>query len=345
MMKSLILEEPNKLRLVDRPVPDPGVGDVLLRIVCTAICHTDLFTMEGGYKLGHPTVLGHEFSGVVEKCGPGVKNVKPGDRVTSFSFASCGTCRACREGWSVMCPELRALPRELEGSFQEKMIMPASSLFHLPATMGLDEACLVEPASCAYNAAEKAAVQPGDTVVVVGAGPIGLFAVQAAALRCPDKLIVLAKHQNQIDMAKKLGATHVVDVREDNSPKIVNHLTAGRGVDAVIFCAGGEQAWKQASAMLGIGGRFIVEAMPPTGTEQWPVSVMDFTQKVISYIGASSYNSNQYLAVIGLIDKGKIDARSLITHRFSLDEYEKAFRIAGKAKDKAIKVVFEISEE
>ncbi len=344
-MKSLVLEEPNKLRLAERPVPEPGIGDVLLRIVCTAICHTDLFTMEGGYKLGHPTVLGHEFSGIVEKCGPGVGNVKAGDRVTSYSFASCGTCPACREGWSVMCLDLRALPRELEGSFQEKMIMPASSLFHVPATMGLDEACLVEPASCAYNAVDKAAIQPGDTVAVIGAGPIGLFAVQAAVLRCPGKLIVLAKHKNQIDMAKTLGATHVVDIRKDSALEVVEDLTQGRGVDAVVFCAGGEQAWKQASSMLGIGGRFIVEAMPPTGTEQWPVPVMDFTQKVISYIGASSYSSNQFSAVNGLIDNGKIDAKSLITHRFSLDEYEEALRIAGKAKDQAIKVVFEISEE
>jgi L-iditol 2-dehydrogenase len=344
-MKSLILEEPNKLRLAERPVPEPGIGDVLLRIVCTAICHTDLFTMEGGYKLGHPTVLGHEFSGIVEKCGPGASNVKAGDRVTSYSFASCGTCPACREGWTVMCPDLRALPRELEGSFQEKMIMPASSLFHVPSTMGLDEACLVEPASCAYNAVDKAAIQPGDTVAVIGAGPIGLFAVQAAALRCPGKLIVLAKHQNQIDMARKLGATHVVDIRKDDPCEVVGNLTGGRGVDAVVFCAGGEQAWKQASSMLGIGGRFIVEAMPPTGTEQWPVAVMDFTQKVVSYIGASSYSSNQFAAVIGLIDSGKIDARSLITHRFPLAEYEEALRIAGKAKDQAIKVVFEISEE
>ncbi|MBN1918267.1 MAG: alcohol dehydrogenase catalytic domain-containing protein [Verrucomicrobia bacterium] len=344
-MKSLVLDEPNKLRLAQRPVPEPGIGDVLLRIVCTAICHTDLFTMEGGYKLGHPTVLGHEFSGIVEKCGPGVTNVKIGDRVTSFSFASCGTCPACREGWGVQCPNLRALPRELEGSFQEKMIMPASSLFHVPATMGLDEACLVEPASCAYNAVDKAAIQPGETVVVIGAGPIGLFAVQAAALRYPSKLIVSGKYPNQLAMAKKCGATHVVDVQKDNPLEIVMGLTGGRGVDAVLFCAGGEQAWTQASSMLGIGGRFIVEAMPPTGTEQWPVPVMDFTQKVISYIGASSYNSNQYYAVIGLIDRGKIDAKSLITHRFSLDEYQEALRIAGKAKDQAIKVIFEISKE
>jgi threonine dehydrogenase-like Zn-dependent dehydrogenase len=290
-------------------------------------------------------VLGHEFSGIVEKCGPGVRNVKGGDRVTSFSFASCGTCPACREGWSVMCPDLRALPRELEGSFQEKMIMPASSLFHVPATMGLDEACLVEPASCAYNAVDKAAIQPGETVAVIGAGPIGLFAVQAAALRYPAKLIALGKYQNQLDMAKKLGATHVVDVRTDDPCEVVDDLTEGRGVDAVIFCAGQEQAWKQASSMLGIGGRFVVEAMPPTGTEQWAVPVMDFTQKAISYIGASSYNSNQYYAVIGFIDSGKIDAKSLITHRFSLDEYEEAFRMAGKAKGQAIKVIFEISEE
>ena len=223
--------------------------------------------------------------------------------------------------------------------------MPASSLFHVPATMGLDEACLVEPASCAYNAVDKAAIQPGETAAVIGAGPIGLFAVQAAALRYPAKLIVSAKHQNQIDMAKKLGATHVVDIRKNTPCEIVDDLTGGRGVDAVIFCAGGEQAWTQASGMLGIGGRFIVEAMPPTGTEQWPVSVMDFTQKVISYIGASSYSSNQFSAVIGLIDKGKIDAKSLITHRFPLDEYKAAFHMAGKAKDQAIKVVFEISEE
>jgi L-iditol 2-dehydrogenase len=290
-------------------------------------------------------VLGHEFSGVVEKCGPGVTNVKAGDRVTSYSFASCGACQACREGWTVMCPDLRALPRELEGSFQEKMIMPASSLFHVPTTMGLDEACLVEPASCAYNAVDKAAVQPGDAVVVVGAGPIGLFAVQAAALRYPGKLIVLAKHKNQVDMARKLGATHVVDVQKDKPAEVVRDLTEGRGVDAVIFCAGGEQAWTQASSMLGIGGRFVVEAMPPTGTAQWPVSVMDFTQNVISYLGASSYSSNQYYAVIGLIDRGKIDARSLITHRFSLDEYTKAFELAARAKDQAIKVIFEISEE
>jgi len=347
MMKSLVLAAPGKLSIQERPVPEPRAGEALLRVAYAGICHTDLYTMAGGYAhMAYPAVLGHEFSAVVEQCGVGVTHLKPGDRVTTMGFVYCGFCRACREGWHVACQYLKAMPREIEGPFQEFVRMPVTAVFLIPDSVSLENAALAEPASCAYNAVESAHIRPGENVVILGAGPIGLLAVQCTVLRQPSALIAVGKkNQNRLALAARFGATNTILAAEDDPYAAIMDITGGKGVDAVIWCGGGRDAWELAGQVVGIRGRVVVEAMPPTADAAWPVPVVEFTQKLIRYLGAGGFTGAQFRTVLQLIRDKRIDVGPLITHRFGLADYQEALETASKRGDIAVKVVFDLTRD
>lgn len=345
-VKALVLKSPNNLEIKERPVPVPGPTDVLVRVAFAAICHTDFFTLQGQYPgCKYPTVLGHEFSGIVERCGESVNHVKPGDRVTALGYAYCGTCPACRRGFHSGCISIKGIPFHMDGAFQEMILLPSSMVYPVPDTIGLDEAALAEPAANGFAAAGRPEIYPAEQVVIIGPGPIGLLALQAAALKQPGSLIMLGTRRERLKMAAELGATQVVNVREDNPYKAVMDLTGGAGADVVLFCGGGEEAWLLADRILAHSGRIVIEALPETADTRWPVPVFDFTAKQISYLGVSGYTGAQFEATLKLMQAGKINVAPLITHRFSLDDYQEAFETSEKRRGGAIKVIFEIRKE
>ena len=342
-MKSLVMTAPNELVLQERPVPVPGVSDVLMSVKAASICHTDFFTLRGEYPgCKYPTVLGHEFSGIVEQCGESVSHVKPGDRVTCLAFTYCGTCRMCRRGLHNGCRPMFGIPFHMDGAYQEMVAVPAVMAFPFGESLSFAEAALTEPAANGYAAAEAAGIHPGEDVIVMGPGPIGLLALQAARLKAPGSLVMLGTRPERLQLAAELAAPETINVRESDPYKALMDLTGGRGVDVVLLCAGTEEAWNLAGKILAPYGRIVVEALPPVYETQWPVPVYDFTAKAISYLGVSGYTGGQFGAALELEQSKKIDVASLITHRFSLDQYEEAFETSDKRKGGAIKVVFEI---
>lgn len=344
-MKSLVLVAPNELRIQERPIPQPSVNEVLLRVAYTAICHTDIYTVAGGFVgMPYPTVLGHEFSAVVETCGVGVTHVKPGDRVTAMGIAWCGFCDACRTG--VGCENLKAMPRDMEGPFQEFVRIPAMAVFPIPDSMSLEHAALAEPASCAFNAAGLARIQPGERVVILGVGPIGLLALQCAALHQPSALIAVDnRNRNRVELAAQLGATDTLLVAEADPYTAIMDITNGKGADAVIWCGGGLEAWELAGRLVGYGGRIVVEAMAPRADAAWPVPVAEFGVKLMSYVGAGGFTPAHFRTVLRLMQDKRIDVGSLITHRFPLDKYEEALELAEKHGDIAIKILFDLTPD
>ncbi len=346
-IQSLLLTGPNQLRIEDRPVPRAGPGEVVLRVAYAGICHTDLFTMAGEYTgMSYPTVLGHEFSAVVEESGAGVQHVKAGDRVTTMGFVFCGVCQACQEGVHVACERLKAMPRDLEGAFQEMLLMPAVAVFRIPDSLSLLEAALTEPTSCAYNAVEQADVKPGDRVAVIGLGPIGLLAVQVARLRHPSLLVAIGNRSRiRSELAARLGSSHAILASDTDPFEVVMDLTKGRGIDAAILCGGGEESWNLACKMLAIRGRLVMEAMPAHHDARWSIPVLDFTQKMTSYRGAGGFTGSQFRTSLDLLARSQIDVASLVTHKFPLDDYTEALELAANRRDIAIKVVFQIARD
>jgi len=342
-MKALVLNRPNELALEDRPVPEPGVREVLVRVRAASICHTDFFTLRGEYPdCKYPTVLGHEFSGTVEACGPGADNVKPGDRVACMAYSFCGTCRNCRRGRHNGCANVCGIPFDMDGAYQEFTCVSAEMAYPFDESLSFAAASLAEPAANGCSAADRAEILPGDHVVVIGPGPIGLLALQAARLQQPGTLTMLGTRPERLAAARRLGADQAIHVRECDPREAVMDRTGGQGADAILLCTGAQEAWHLAGEIAAMYGRIIVEALPDAQDAAWPVRVFDFTARHIAYLGVSGYNATQFRAALDLVQDGRIDAASLITHRFPLEEYARAFETSDTRREGAIKVVFEM---
>ena len=342
-MKSLVLTEPDKLVLEERPVPMPGPTEVRINVKAAAICHTDFFTLTGEHPwTKYPTVLGHEFSGIAERCGEGVTHVNPGDRVTALGFAYCGTCPGCRRGLHNACRHIRGIPFQMDGAFQEQVCVPALMVYPFDESLSFAEAALCEPAANGYAAADRADIYPGEHVVVIGPGPIGLLALQAAKLKSPGSLTMLGTRQERLALAAKLGATQTLNVRQTDPYEAVMNITGGYGADVVLLCAGTKDAWDLSARILAKYGRVAVEALPPVRDTYWSVPVFNFTAQHISYLGVSGYTAGQFAVTLALIQSKQIDVASLITHRFALGDYQEAFETSDQRKGGAIKVIFDI---
>lgn len=342
-MKSLVLTEANKLVLQECPIPVPGPTEVLIRVKAASICHTDFITLKGKYPgCKYPTVLGHEFSGIVERCGQSVTHVKTGDHVTSLGYTYCGTCSSCRRGLHNGCQHILGIPFHIDGAYQEMVCIPAVMVYSYNDSLSFAEASLTEPAANGYSAVERAKIYPGEDVVIIGPGPVGLLALQFALFKHPGSLIMVGTRDERLKIASRFGATETVNIREKDPYEAVMDITGNRGADVVLFCGGGKDAWEIAGRLLRQYGRVVVEALPETDDTEWPVRVFDFTAKHISYLGVGGYTGAQFEKTLRLIEMGKIDVESLITHRFSLDRYQEAFETSEKRKGGAIKVLFEM---
>jgi len=345
-MKSLVLLEPGKLELKEVNIPKYGCNDVLIRVVSAAICHTDFVVMEGQHSWAkYPCVLGHEFSGIIEDTGSGVTHLKKGDRVTAMNVYYCGVCPACRRGIHNGCREIKGIPFHMDGAYQEYMVMPSSIVFPIADSLSMEEAALTEPAANGYAVAERADIKPGQNIVVIGPGPIGLLALQFAALKQPQELIMTGTRKERLDIAAELGATHTINIKERDPYKDIMEITGGCGVDAVLFCGGGSHAWMMAESILAPFGRVIVEAIPQKNDEKWPVSVSKFTEKSISFMGIGGYDGSQFAATLNLIENKKINVSRLITHRFPLEKFEEAFETSKERKGGALRVLFTIGKD
>lgn len=342
-MKSLVLVEPHKLVLEERPVPVPGPAEVLIRIKAASICHTDFFTLNGEYPdCKYPTVLCHEFSGIIEQCGRDLKYLKPGARVACMGYVYCGRCPFCRRGLQNRCRHGAGIPFHLDGAYQEMVCVPEVMVYPIGDSMSFAEAALIEPAANGYAVADQAAIYPGENVVVIGPGPIGLLALQSAKLKSAGLLLMLGTRPERLKLAVNLGATETVNVRDADAHAAIMDMTCGRGADVVLLCAGTEDAWNLSGSILAPYGRVIVEALPPERDIRWTVPVFDFTAKAISYTGVSGFTAGQFGTALELVQSKKIDVKALITHRFALEEYEEAFETSDKRKGGAIKVIFEM---
>jgi L-iditol 2-dehydrogenase len=343
-MKSLVLERPNELALLDRPVPQPASGEVLIRVRSASICHTDFIPMRGEFPgCKYPTVLGHEFSGVVEQCGSGVTTLEPGDPVACMAYGFCGTCRFCRSGRENGCENTRAIPFQIDGAYQELMCLSAASAFKFGRPLSFGEAAVTECAANGCSAVERCHIEPGEHVVVIGPGPVGLLAVQFAKLRSPSTLTIVGTRDERLKVGEDSGATHTVNVRKTDPYEAIMEITDHHGADVVILCAGTEDAWELASRSMAMYGRIAVEALPERADSRWPVPVFKMTALHMSYLGVCGYTAAQFAATLKLMEEGTIDVSKVITHTFGLEEYTRAFDTADRRLDGAIKVVIEVS--
>ena len=264
-MKAVVLHEADDMRLEERPVPEPGPGEVLLRVNVTSICGTDVKVLHRKL-LGQPAgefIMGHEYAGTVAALGPGVDELTVGDRVAVEVHKGCERCENCIKGWYTSCLNYgnmakghRAKGLTCDGGFAEYAVNHVNTLYKLPDNLTFEQACMVTTAASPLWAIDlMGGYLAGETVLVQGPGPIGLLAVQLAKALGAERVILSGTRPERLEIGKKLGADFLVNVRHESLPRRVAEITAGKGADSVLECAGvPRRCRKRSRASSGAGG-------------------------------------------------------------------------------------------
>ena len=348
-MKAIVKYEhgAGNVELRDVPLPQVGDNDVLVEIKAAGLCASDLDFVEGRQAgaLRPPVILGHEFSGVVSKVGKNVSDWKVGDRVVSDNTGSiCGKCYACTTGNYLACPERLGLGYGMDGGFAEYCLIHGNtlavfpnSLMSIPDGISFEEAAILDPACNAYRAVvQEAGVKPGEYVAIFGVGALGQFAVQCARAAGASKIIVigLSADSKRFELATKNGATHVVTADIDDPVKAVFELTGGEGAANVIDCAGANIVLKQAIELVRMGGKIV-----KVGYDTRPVdfSLDRIIERAVSIVGHFGYDWECFKNVMDLTLMDKFSLSSVITHKMTIDDFEKA--LAMLKNKEAVKII------
>jgi len=327
--------------LRDVPEPAAGQGQVKIRVEAAGICGTDLHIWHGDVMIPvhPPVVLGHEFSGVIVEVGPGVGRWKVGQRVTAENSRQvCGECDYCMTGDYNLCEKRLATGYAFDGAFAAYCVVPQERVHLLPDNVDFLTGALSDPSACAYRAVcEKAQVQPGDLVLITGAGPMGLFSTQYA--KASGGIVILTgtdRDGPRLKLGKQLGADYTFDVTNDDVENRIMELTGHKGVDVVVECSGAPEAARQALRLIRKRGRYTLVGIFGKAIE---FSLDQVLYKEVHVIGMFSQKYLAWEKAIALASQGKILCRPLISDVLPLSEWEQGFR-RFESKE-ALKIIFE----
>jgi alcohol dehydrogenase/L-iditol 2-dehydrogenase len=319
--------KPHGVELREVPVPEPREGEVLLRVGGVSVCGSDVHQAHNthSWAVNVPVVLGHEFGGTIESLGRGVRGFREGDRVVSETAAEiCGTCLLCRTGRYNLCPSRKGFGYGLDGAMARWVRVPARCLHAIPDSLPFDIACLAEPHSVAYQTmCVNSTINPGDLVVVLGPGPIGLLCARMAALSGADPLIVAGCTADaaRLETARRLGATKTVDLQTENLDEIVRACRP-EGADLVCDATGVSQALADALRITRPDGQITKVGWSPQTMS------MDMNPLVLHNIrlqGSFSHNYPVWERVIHLLDRGTTLPHEIIGMRAPLERWNEAF--------------------
>ena len=311
------------LRIEEVPDPDPGPGEVKIAIAHNGLCGTDLHEyfdgpmactnephpLTGGVL---PQIMGHEFAGTVAAVGDGVDNVVPGDRVAVEPLYYCRRCDACRAGLTQLCDLV--ITHGIcshGGGLAQYTVVPSWMLHRLPATMTLAQAALVEPLAVAFNGVQRTGIEPGQTALVLGAGPIGIGVTLGLRAIGVDDIIVVEPASARRGAIEALGVEHVIDPAEVDVAAEVRRRNRGRGVDAALDCAGAAATFSVAPAVLRARGRYVILAF---GFIEVPFAPWLLARTEVELTGSCGYNTEVFAGVIELIDGGAYPTNGWVEH-------------------------------
>ena len=337
-MKAAVLHEVRDLRLEDVMTPKIKADEVLIKIHATGICGTDIHIYRGEWKTGMPIILGHEFSGIIAETGRDVSNLNVNDPVVAEPNIPCGSCYFCRMSErNYFCENLQAVGVTINGAFAEYVKIKAANVYKLPKDLSLDEAALIEPLACCIRGIDQAGIRIGDTVAIIGAGPIGLILLQLARLAGASMLIQTDMEDARLKMARKLGADYVINITEEDPVEAIKRLTNGYGTDVAIEAVGSPKAITQAMRATRRGGRLNIFGVSPQDAV-WEVKPFELYDKELTI--TTSYRSPfTFQRAVKIVSSRKVNLKPLISHVFRLEEIQRAFEVAEKRLEDAVKVL------
>jgi L-iditol 2-dehydrogenase len=330
MLQSAVVQyalEPLAVELRDVAVPQIGDADVLLRVGAVSVCGSDVHQAYNthSWPVNIPVVLGHEFGGTIAQIGRAVKGFREGDRVVSETAAEvCGECMLCRTGRYNLCPRRKGFGYGIDGAMASYVKVPGRCLHAIPDTLPFELACLAEPHAVAYNAmCVNSTIHPGDLVVVLGPGPIGLLCARMAALAGADPLIVAGRSTDaaRLETARRLGATHVVDVDREDLYEIVRGLSS-LGADLVCDASGASRPLAVALTLARPDGQVTKVGWSP---DLMPVDLNPLVQKNVRLQGSFSHNFPVWERVIHLLDRRRTLPEAIVGLKAPLEGWREAF--------------------
>ena len=336
-MKAVLLENG---KVVIKDVPKPKIkekGDVIVKMKACGLCGTDIEKIEGQYTASQP-ILGHEPAGIIDESS--VDFLKPGQRVFAHHHVPCYECYYCTHGSPTMCPYYRKTNLD-PGGFAEYFRVPAWNVLRggvlvLPDSVTFEEGAFIEPLATVIRAQRRVKINKGDSVLVVGAGPMGLLHVMMAKVNGAGTIITSDVADFRVEFAAKVGADYSLNARKVDVPSEVKKLTDGRGADIAIIASGSPSAIISGLKSVRRGGYVLLFGVPYKGTIL-NYDISELLNNEISIITSNAAVEEDTKEALKLIYEKKVEVAKLITHKFPLDEFNEAVRVAKEGE--AIKVI------
>lgn len=343
-MKALVYQGPGKLEVEEREIPQPGKGEVQIKIKKVSICGSDL----GAYRFASdrfapPLVLGHEFSGDITKVGEGVEKLKAGDRVTVNPMVICNDCFFCERGEGNLCGNRRSMGTAIggtqtDGAMREYVVVPEWMVVPIADNVSYEAAAMLEPCGVTLACAKKGHTEDEKSVVLIGAGPIGLLIIKFLKALGVPKVIVTDILETRLQKAKECGADEVIHANNEDVTARVKELTDSYGADRVIIAAGVGSAIPQSFELVRHGGTIVLVALMHEGVE---IDPMEIVGRGLNFLGSYMFTTEMEEAAQMLADQ-KLTVTDLITSTYKLEDGKAAFDILNDPENKEIKVQIEI---
>lgn len=345
-MVRFVLHQPGKIERQIVPIPSPGRDEVLVKVTHCGVCGSDPTIYHGLHPYAiSPLVMGHELSGHVVSRGQGVRSPKEGARVTVIPHLVCGACGPCREKIYNFCEKLRCLGAEANGAHCEYICVPAEMALRIPARMSLEQAALIEPACVSYHGAKRGELTRRDTVLVIGAGPIGNFAMQSCKALGARKVIIADVLDHRLDLARRCGADGVINTARTTLEGGLRALLGdSKAIDVFYDCVGGKgQVLNQILSVARRGTRVVIVGVLQKGSEI-PL-LPDFVQHEIRLSGTTMYVPRDYRDMISLMSRRKIRTENIVTHHFGFEDIPKIFEMIDARQEPFFKIMINVSPE
>ena len=341
-MKALVFKGPRDMQYLDVPTPEPGPDEVRIHPKAVSICGSDSSGYKGGNAMRTPgLIMGHEFSGVIEKLGSNVKGLTVGQRVAVHHNIFCGKCRDCKEGRDNECVNRAIIGTNMpvfgpwNGAMADYVIAPAKKIIPLPDHVSFNAAAMGEPLSIGLRATDKVKELKGQTVLVYGAGPIGLLNMQCVLARGAARVIIVDTVDFRLEMAKKCGATVTINSRNEDVLKIVNEMTESGGVDVVFDCVGVKDTINMGTKLVRCGGTVVWVGLSDNTIDfDYKYAVCKEIQFLTAYMYVDELEKG-----LDLIAAGKLDVEKIITGVYPMSEGPKHFELIARGESKDIKII------
>lgn len=344
-MKAVVVRAPMAFDVEEVPTPETPAGGLLLDVKACGLCGSDLRTLRSGHrKVTLPYIIGHEICGVVAETGPGYAGPwQVGDLLSMGPVVYCGHCDFCLEGQFELCENYREIAQAWPGGLAEQMAVPPEAIRlgvieRVPAGVDPGNAAIAEPISSCLNAQERGRVGLGDTVVIIGSGPIGCIHIALARLHGADRVIIADINAERLRLAAPFEPDAAIDVSQTDLVSEVRRLTNGKGADVIVTATPAPAAVVQAVEMARKGGRILLFGGLPKDDSKPPVDMNLVHYNALALIGATTFAPRHYRLAVKLVASNRIPVDKLITHRLPLAEFKQGAMMALEGK--VLKAVF-----